>query len=49
MQNLLTDRRQRSTWRHVVVQLAEAAADTADVSIAMGMALMLEQVGYRPV
>jgi len=42
--HLPKDRRERPTWRHVAAQLDEAAAggDTADVSIALRMALMLE-------
>jgi len=43
--HLPQDRRKRSTWRHVVAELDKTAAgaDTADVSIALRIALMLEQ------
>ena len=44
--HLPKDRRERSTWRHVAVQLAKAAAgaDTADVAIALRMVLAIEGV-----
>jgi len=42
--------RGKSTWRHVAAELDKAAAggDTANVSIALRMALSLEGVQYRP-
>ena len=41
MRHLPADRRALATWRHVAIQLDQAAAgvDTADVSIALRMAL----------
>jgi hypothetical protein len=44
--HLPADRRERSTWRHVAAQLAEAAAgvDTADVAIALRLVLSMEGV-----
>ena len=46
MRHLPEDRRERPTWRHVAAELDKAAAgaDTADVSIALRMALMIEKV-----
>jgi hypothetical protein len=40
----------RPTWRHVAAELDKAAAGavTADVSVALRMALMLEKVECRP-
>jgi hypothetical protein len=49
MRHLPEDRRARSIWRCVEQQLAEAAgADPADVAVALRMALMLENVEWRP-
>ena len=47
--HLPKDRRERSTWRHVAAELDKAAAggDTADVAIALRLALMLERVECR--
>jgi hypothetical protein len=47
--HLPQDRRERSTWRHVAAELDKAAAggDTADVSIALRMTLILEGVACR--
>ncbi len=49
MRHLAEDRRPRPTWRHVTAELDKAAAgaDTADVSIALRLALMLENVECR--
>jgi len=48
--HLPDDRRERSTWRHVATQLAEAAhgADPADAAISLRLVLMLEGVECRP-
>jgi hypothetical protein len=45
----LGDRRDRTTWRHVIAELAKAAggSDPADASIALRMALSIERVEYR--
>jgi hypothetical protein len=42
--------RAKSTWQHVAAELDKAAAgaDPADVSVALQMVLMLENVEYRP-
>ncbi len=42
--------REKSTWQHVVAELDKAAggADTADVSVALRLVLMLENVECRP-
>ena len=49
MRYLPDDRRARPTWRHVASELDKAAAgaDTVDVSIALRMALMIENVECR--
>ncbi len=49
LRHLPEDRRARPTWRHVAAELDKAAAgaDTADVSIALRLALMLENVECR--
>ncbi len=49
MRHLPDDRRARPTWRHVAAELDKAAAgaDTVDVSIALRMALMIENVECR--
>ncbi len=41
--------REKSTWQHVAAELDKAAAggDTADVSVALQMVLMLENVECR--
>jgi hypothetical protein len=46
LRHLPMEHRSRSTWRYVAAELnkATAGADTADVSIALSMALMLEKV-----
>jgi hypothetical protein len=43
------ERRQRNTWQQVETELkkAEANGDTAQVSIALQMALQLERIEYR--
>jgi hypothetical protein len=50
MRHLPMEHRSRPTWRHVATELDKAAAgaDTADLSIALRMALMLEKVECRP-
>ena len=51
MRHLPEDRRRRSTWRHVVDQLAQAAdgaVDPARVAIALWMVLSMEGVECRP-
>ncbi len=50
MRHLPVEHRSKSTWRHVAAELENAAAgaDTADVSIALRMVLMLENVECRP-
>jgi hypothetical protein len=47
--HLPANRWERSTWRHVAAELDKAAAgaDTVDVSIALRMALMVENVECR--
>jgi hypothetical protein len=47
--HLPADRRDRTTWRHVIAELAKAAggSDPADASIALRMALSIEGVEYR--
>jgi hypothetical protein len=49
MGHLPEDRRTRPSWRRVASELAKAAAGagTADVSIALRMALSIEGVEYR--
>ena len=49
VQHLPAEYRARRTWRHVATELAKAAAgaDTADVSIALRMALVLEKVEHQ--
>jgi hypothetical protein len=49
MRHLPTEHRSRPTWRHVAAELdkAAASADTADVSTALRMVLMLEKVEFR--
>ena len=49
LRHLPQDRRARPRWRNVVAELDKAAAgaDTADVSIALRMALMIENVECR--
>jgi hypothetical protein len=46
---LPADRRDRTTWRHVIAELAKAAggSDPADASIALRMVLSIEGVEYR--
>jgi hypothetical protein len=48
--HLPKETRQKSTWQHVGAELTKAAAgaDTADVSVALQMVLMLENVECRP-
>ncbi|MGA2818066.1 MAG: hypothetical protein ABSE67_17560, partial [Xanthobacteraceae bacterium] len=48
--HLPADTREKSTWRHVARQVAEAASsgDTADVAVALRMALMIERVECQP-
>ncbi len=48
--HLPKDRRERSTWHHVTAELDKAAAggDTANVAIALRVALMLEGVECQP-
>jgi hypothetical protein len=50
MRHLPVEHRSRPTWRHVAAELDKvaASADTADVSVALRMALMLEKVECRP-
>jgi hypothetical protein len=47
--HLPADRRDRTTWRHVIAELAKAAggSDPADASIALRMVLSIEGVEYR--
>jgi hypothetical protein len=47
--HLPADRRDRTTWRHVMVELDKAAAgaDPAEVSIALRLVLSIEGVEYR--
>jgi hypothetical protein len=49
MRHVPADRRTRPTWRHVIAELAKAAAgaDTAEVSIALRMVLSMEGVECR--
>jgi 2-keto-3-deoxy-L-rhamnonate aldolase RhmA len=49
MRYLPKDHRERSTWQHVAAELDKAAAgaDTADVSIALRLVLMIEKVETR--
>jgi hypothetical protein len=48
--HLPKDRRERRSWRHVAAELDKAAAgaDTADVAIALRLALMIEGVECQP-
>jgi hypothetical protein len=48
--HLPKDRREQQPWRHVAVELDKAAAgaDTADVAIALRLALMIEGVECLP-
>lgn len=49
MQHLPKDHSSRSTWQHIAAEIDKAAAgaDTADVSIALRIVLVLEHVEYR--
>ena len=48
--HLPKDRHDRPTWRHVAAELNKAAAgsDTADVAIALRLALIIEHVECLP-